>query len=88
VIVAAVFESWHISDGKSPPLRVGDLVNLSFELQPTSLDRLDDGIPFLDISTPATIASLQEYCVYRATVRTRSLIRPYLAFRQKLYAVQ
>ena len=29
------------------PLRVGDLVNLSFELQPTSLDRLDDGIPSL-----------------------------------------
>ena len=40
MIVAAVFESWHISDGNYPPLRVGDLATLS-ELQQELIDGLD-----------------------------------------------
>lgn len=33
----AVFETWHIGDGNYPPLHKGQLVNLSFELEPHSL---------------------------------------------------
>ncbi len=35
--VTAIFESWHVGDGNYPPLSRGQLVRLSFELQPTSL---------------------------------------------------
>lgn len=33
----AIYESWHIGDGNYPPLSRGELVRLSFELQPTLL---------------------------------------------------
>ena len=32
--LTAVFESWHIGDGNYPPFNKGQLVNLSFELEP------------------------------------------------------
>ena len=32
--LTAIFESWHIGDGNYPPLSKGQLVNLSFELEP------------------------------------------------------
>ena len=35
--VTAIFESWHVGDGNYPPLSRGQLVRLSFELEPTSL---------------------------------------------------
>jgi hypothetical protein len=35
--VTAIFESWHVPDGNYPPLSRGQLVRLSFELQPTAL---------------------------------------------------
>jgi hypothetical protein len=37
VQLTAVFESWHVGDGNYPPLRRGQLVRLSFELEPTQL---------------------------------------------------
>jgi hypothetical protein len=37
VQLTAVFETWHIGDGNYPPLHKGQLVNLSFELEPRSL---------------------------------------------------
>jgi hypothetical protein len=37
VQLTAVFESWHIGDGNYPPLHRGQLVRLSFELQPIRL---------------------------------------------------
>jgi hypothetical protein len=67
-----VFESWHISDGNYPPLRVGDLVNLSLSSSRRRWTAWMTASLPSNISTPATIASLQEYCVYGATVRTRS----------------
>jgi len=39
VQLTAVFETWHIGDGNYPPLRRGQLVNLSFELEPHSLSK-------------------------------------------------
>ncbi|MDH3974549.1 MAG: hypothetical protein OEV42_09765 [Deltaproteobacteria bacterium] len=33
MILEAIFESWHIGDGNYPPLKTGDKVNLSFELE-------------------------------------------------------
>jgi len=35
--LTAVFETWHLGDGNYPPLSKGQLVNLSFEIQPRSL---------------------------------------------------
>lgn len=32
--VTAIFESWHIGDGNYPPFSKGEIVNLSFELEP------------------------------------------------------
>jgi hypothetical protein len=32
--ITAIFESWHIPDGNYPPLRKGQLVNLSFQVEP------------------------------------------------------
>ena len=37
--LTAVFESWHIGDGNYPPLDVGQLVRLSFELEPVDEPR-------------------------------------------------
>lgn len=39
--VFAAFETWHLGDGNYPPLGVGELVNLSFELQSDELQRPD-----------------------------------------------
>lgn len=33
----AVFETWHLGDGNYPPLKVGEAVNLSFEIEPDEL---------------------------------------------------
>jgi hypothetical protein len=35
--VTAIFETWHIGDGNYPPLGRGQLVNLSFELEPRAI---------------------------------------------------
>ncbi|MBI3031497.1 MAG: hypothetical protein HYY64_18510 [Candidatus Rokubacteria bacterium] len=40
--LTAVFESWHIGDGNYPPLHRGQLVQLSFELQPKGLLVISD----------------------------------------------
>jgi hypothetical protein len=40
VKISAIFESWHISDGNCPPLKKGELVNLSFELVPERVTRV------------------------------------------------
>jgi hypothetical protein len=40
VKISAIFESWYISDGNYPPLKKGELVNLSFELAPDRLARV------------------------------------------------
>ena len=37
--LTAVFETWHLGDGNYPPLHVGQLVNLSFELEPLSVSK-------------------------------------------------
>jgi hypothetical protein len=37
--LTAVFETWHIPDGNYPPLHKGQLVNLSFELEPSVLTK-------------------------------------------------
>jgi hypothetical protein len=39
VRLTAIFETWHIGDGNYPTLDKGQLVNLSFEVQPDSLSR-------------------------------------------------
>jgi hypothetical protein len=36
VKLTAIFESWHIGDGNYPPLRRGQQVNLSFEVDPSA----------------------------------------------------
>jgi hypothetical protein len=38
VKLTAIFESWHIGDGNYPPLRRGQQVNLSFEVDPSAVD--------------------------------------------------
>jgi hypothetical protein len=38
VKLTAIFESWHIGDGNYPPLRRGQQVNLSFEVDPSAID--------------------------------------------------
>ena len=45
VKLTAVFESWHIADGNYPPLRRGQHVNLSFEVEPSVIDRLPSSEP-------------------------------------------
>ena len=37
--LTAIFETWHIPDGNYPPLQRGQLVNLSFEVEPHSLSK-------------------------------------------------
>jgi hypothetical protein len=39
--LTAIFESWHIGDGNYPPLSVGELVNLSFELELSNIVETD-----------------------------------------------
>ena len=41
----AIFESWHISDGNYPPFTKGQLVNLSFELEPRKMEEVSLSIP-------------------------------------------
>ncbi|HWS53171.1 MAG TPA: hypothetical protein VN228_03560 [Pyrinomonadaceae bacterium] len=40
--LTAIFESWHVGDGNYPPLRKGQLVNLSFELEPRGVGEASD----------------------------------------------
>jgi len=37
----AVFETWHLGDGNYPALKKGELVNLSFEIEPDELANAD-----------------------------------------------
>jgi hypothetical protein len=41
VKLTAVFESWHIGDGNYPPLKRGQQVNLSFEINPSDIEQAD-----------------------------------------------
>jgi hypothetical protein len=43
--LTAIFESWHIGDGNYPPLNVGQLTNLSFELEPRKTEEVGLDIP-------------------------------------------
>lgn len=43
--LTAVFENWHIGDGNYPPLHRGQLVSLSFELEPRSLEETSEDKP-------------------------------------------
>ena len=43
--ISAIFESWYLSDGNYPPLRQGELVNLSFELAPGRVTRVSASEP-------------------------------------------
>ncbi|MDQ3687891.1 MAG: hypothetical protein M3430_20125 [Acidobacteriota bacterium] len=42
---SAIFESWHIGDGNYPPLHKGRLVNLSFELEPRTIEETSLNAP-------------------------------------------
>jgi hypothetical protein len=46
VKLTAVFETWHIHDGNYPPLRSGQQVNLSFEIEPDMVDKADSSQDF------------------------------------------
>jgi hypothetical protein len=37
----AVFETWHLGDGNYPPLAKGQVVNLSFEIEPDELELVE-----------------------------------------------
>lgn len=43
--LCAVFETWHLADGNYPPLKRGQLVNLSFEIEPDALALADKTAP-------------------------------------------
>ena len=43
--LTAIFESWHIDDGNYPPLTEGQLVNLTFELEPRKVEEVSSSIP-------------------------------------------
>jgi hypothetical protein len=43
--ITAIFESWHLGDGNYPPLHRGQLVRLSFELEPKNLEPVDASQP-------------------------------------------
>jgi hypothetical protein len=43
--LTAIFESWHIGDGNYPPFDEGQLVNLSFELEPRTTAEISLGVP-------------------------------------------
>ena len=43
--LTAIFESWHIGDGNYPPLNEGQLVDLSFELEPRKSEEVSLGVP-------------------------------------------
>jgi hypothetical protein len=43
--IMAVFETWHLGDGNYPALKVGDAVNLSFEIEPEELARAERAVP-------------------------------------------
>jgi hypothetical protein len=39
--LTAIFALWHLGDGNYPPFRKGQLVNLSFQLFPTNIEKSD-----------------------------------------------
>ena len=43
--LSAIFESWHIGDGNYPPLHKGQLVNLSFEVEPRTIEEASLNAP-------------------------------------------
>src|SRR5688500_11559288 len=43
--LTAVFEKWHVGDGNYPPLSAGQLVNLSFELEPRKTEEVSASVP-------------------------------------------
>jgi len=43
--LTAIFESWHIDDGNYPPFIEGQLVNLSFELEPRKMEEVRMSVP-------------------------------------------
>src|SRR5580700_5455044 len=42
--LTAIFEEWHLGDGNYPPLSKGQIVNLSFEIEPNTIAIEDDGL--------------------------------------------
>jgi hypothetical protein len=64
--LTAVFESWHIGDGNYPPLKVGQAVNLSFQVEPVGkLERTDQALMF-DLADDAECAFVGEVIrIYR-----------------------
>lgn len=43
--LTAIFESWHVDDGNYPPFDKGQLVNLSFELEPRKMEEVSLSFP-------------------------------------------
>ncbi|MGA2039466.1 MAG: hypothetical protein ABSH42_09340 [Bryobacteraceae bacterium] len=43
--IFATFETWHLGDGNYPPLKKGQLVNLSFEIEPDVLTAAQKDAP-------------------------------------------
>ena len=43
--ICAVFETWHLGDGNYPPLKRGQLVYLSFEIEPDELTLAEETAP-------------------------------------------
>jgi len=64
--LTAVFESWHIGDGNYPPLKVGQAVNLSFQVEPVGkLDKTDQAVMF-DVADDAECVFASELIpIYR-----------------------
>jgi hypothetical protein len=48
--LTAIFEEWHLGDGNYPPLHKGQMVNLSFEIEPTAIETKDGGTHTEEIS--------------------------------------
>ena len=64
--LTAVFESWHIGDGNYPPLKVGQAVNWSFQVEPVGkLERTDQPVMF-DVADDAECVFVSEVIrIYR-----------------------
>jgi hypothetical protein len=64
--LTAVFESWHIGDGNYPPLKNGQSVNLSFQVEPVGkLERTNQPVMF-DVAEDAECAFVSEVIrIYR-----------------------
>jgi hypothetical protein len=47
--LTAIFEEWHLGDGNYAPLRKGQIVNLSFEIELTSIETTDGEMQATDM---------------------------------------